>query len=232
MKKIVYVLILLFIFTFTVSAANISPSKMTSVINSGDITEAFKKTNDNCSIDLRASGSSNIVISYNVSCTEKVDDVDETKYYNGTFELIYDSAKNQLATEVKVGKKEIGQDIFLVKIMKLIPYWTAEASDKYPQIKKKMGNKDILVKMSEIFYRCYLEETGVCYSEMPSYGDMIYTAKVNLDDTAANFALKVFKEDDEAASNSRMNKFLIMVAGGLILLILIFKSMTPGKEKY
>ncbi len=232
MKKIIYLLILLFIFTFSVSAKEISPSKVAGVINNGDVTSAFIKKHKNCEISINASGSTNISVKYDVSCKTKEDDEEVTKNYNGVFELVYDSANNRLETEVKVLKKEIGNDPYLIHVMKLVPYWDAEASEKYSQIKKKFGKKNVLEEMERIFDRCYLGEMGVCYMETPSYGDMIYSAKIVLDDTAADYALKVLKEDSEAKDNRELNKKLIIAAVGLLALIVIFKSLTPGKEKY
>lgn len=232
MKKIVYIIILLFIFTFSVSAKEIAPSKINDVINNGEVTKAFIKRHKNCDISIKASGSTNVSVSYNVSCKVKEDKEEVTKNYNGNFELVYDGANNRLETEVKVGKKEIGNDPYLINVMKLVPYWDAEASEKFTQIKKKIGKKDVLEEMERIFDRCYLGEMGVCYMETPSYGDMIYSAKIVLDDTAADYALKVLKEDAEAQENKELNKMLIIVAVGLLALIVIFKSLTPGKEKY
>ncbi len=232
MKKFVYTIMLLFIFTFSVSAAEIAPSKITSVINGGDVTAAFKAKHKNCTINLSASGSTNIAVRYDVSCTSKKDDKEEVNNYNGGFELVYNSSTGMLETEVKVLKKEVGKDPYLINVMKLVPYWDAEASEKYSQIKKKFGKNDVLTRMEEIFNRCYLGEMGVCYNEVSSYGDMIYSAKVKLDDTAANYALKVLKEEEEQQSNRQMNKKLILVAIGLLVLIVVFKSLTPGKEKY
>ena len=233
MKKIIYIFILLFIFTFSVSAKEIAPSKITEVINKGDVTIGFMKNRKNCDIDISASGSTNILVKYDVSCTIKNDDKsEETKEYHGSFELIYNSEKNRLETEVKVGKKELGNDPYLISVMKLVPYWDAEASEKYSQIKKKLGKKNIYEEMEKIYDRCYLDEMGVCYMETPSYGDMIYSAKIVLDDTAANFALKKIKEDEEAQDNKKLNRTLIFIAIGLLALIVVFKSLTPGKEKY
>ena len=67
---------------------------------------------------------------------------------------------------------------------------------------------------------------------MPEYGDKIYYAKVKLDDTAANHALKIFKEEEEDNDQKNVTKMLILVAVGLLLLMVLFKSLTPGKEKY
>jgi len=234
MKKFLFMIGILFIFILSVNADTFSISKVNDVINNGDITsEYIKKLGDDCNTKINSvlNGDDTLTISYDITCKVKKDDQEIEEKDSNTFTFKLDNQSNILVFESTEKEDLLEEHIYYEDVLKLVPYWGAEASSKWDEMKKYMTTGSYISKLSEIFDRCHMEEFGVCYSKIPGYQKIEYVARIQLDDTAGTYALKKLKEEKKKLEQKELNKKLFIVAGILLVAIIFCKSMAGPNKK-
>jgi len=245
MKKVLLLFLTMMVGVIVVNASNAySVDSVRNVINGGDVTKAFEAQvkGEGCEHLINATTSGNTLkIDYKFKCIEEREKITggEKKVVK---ETVYDVSNSIILTleddilQVKkeISNKEVEKDPFYGRVLSLVPYWGVEMSSRYPQVKKyfdKNHKKEFLPTFAKIFDSCYFSEMGVCYSATPGLNNTTYTGKIQMDDKAADFALKYLKKEQrELNSKSLMFKALIL-AGILIVIILVCKSMGPNPTK-
>ena len=215
-----------------------------SVVNNGEVTKAFEKklNKEGCKFTINATSSgSGANVAYQVICTEEKEEKingktettkKETYNLNGT--IYYTMEGNILTSSLDRTKVQREADPFYERILSLTPYWGTEMSNKYKNIYtyiKKNHDKDILATFALIFDRCYMDEMGVCYSMTPGMNSDNYLGKITMDDSGANFALKYLQKEQRELNNKSLMFKALIVAGILIVLILVCKSMVPDPTR-
>jgi len=241
-KKLLFGLLILFMGCI-VRAYTLSDFK--EVINNGDVTKGFlsKVEGEGCkeaSINASVDGDA-LTINYGFRCEENKEVIEGGKqqvktieYYNrkGSIRFVLNSGKMESIREVPV---KDDTDIFYGRVLQMTPFWGAEMSTKYPQIKKyiKANHKnDVYGTMVTIFDKCYMDKMGVCYSKTPGMNYTTYTGIVTADDSGADYALKFLKKEQRDI-NSKNLTIKVAIVGVIIAVLYIFlKSMQPNPKKH
>ncbi len=245
MKKILLLFFIMFGGLLTVNASkNYSIESVRNVINGGDVTKAFeeKVKGEGCEHFINATTSGNTLnIAYKFKCEEEKEKITggEKKVVK---EITYDVSGNIVMTleddllqsKTDIDNKQIEKDPFYGRVLQLVPYWGAEMSSRYPQIKKYLDDnhkKEYLDTFAKIFDSCYFQEMGVCYSATPGLHKTTYTGRIQMDDKAADYALKYLKKEQRKLDNDSLMFKGIIVAGILAVIYVFCKSMGPKKTK-
>jgi hypothetical protein len=241
MKKILFGLLILLV-GCVVRAYTISD--FNEVINNGDVTRDFLKQaeKDGCktaSLSSSVSGS-NLNITYSFRCEQEKEVIEGGKqqvktveYYNGQGNISFVVKEGKLESYKEVPVKE-DTDEFYDKVLQLTPFWGAEMSTKYPQIKKYIKNNhknQVLETMKTIFDKCYMVEMGVCYSKTPGLNYTTYTGVVTLDDSGADYALKYLKKEQREINNKNLTMKVAVVGVIIAVVLLILKAMSPDPRR-
>ena len=249
-KRILWLLLLFLVGISFVKAANHTPEELAVVINNGDVTKEYIKEakSADCEVGIHANASFNsVIVSYNFRCmktvevevgdkTEKKKELDKTG--TGSITIAISSDGKQFEINKEMTKQEIEDDPYASEMIKLMPFWGTEMSSQYKQIKGYIDdNHDgkVLKALREIFDKCYYDEMGVCYSPVISELSTVYMGMIKLDDTAGEYALKALKSEQRDIDTSKRNKILIIVAVGILVVLLLCKSIAPNpaqKEKF
>ena len=249
-KRILWVLLLFLVGISFVKAANHTPEELAVVINNGDITKEYIKEakSGDCELSIHASATyDSVLVTYNYRCLKTVeveigDKIEKNKELDkagtGSVTFTVSSDGKQLEIHKEMTKQQVEEDPYAPEMVKLMPFWGVEMSSQYKQIKGYIddnhdGKK--LKALREIFDKCYYDEMGVCYSPIISEISTVYMGMIKLDDTAGEYALKTLKNEQRDIDTSKRNKILILVAAGILVLLLLCKSLAPNpakKEKF
>ncbi len=239
-NKLVFSLLVFVIGVITVSAYTVDD--FVNKVNNGEVTKAFveKEKKEGCKVVINATSSgSSVNIAYHFTCEEEKEEVINNKKekvkketYNLDGSINYSmNGENILVSSLDRTEKEDKADPFYEKVISLTPYWGTEMSTKYSEISKyiKKNHKgDILEAFKEIFNKCYMEEMGVCYSKTPGMTASNYLGKIKMDDSGASYALKELKREQREIDNKHLIIRLGIIAGGLVVLIIVLKSLVPN----
>ena len=239
-KYLLFLLLSIFIGLVTVRAYSVSD--FVNVANNGDSTKALieQLKNEGCEPVINATSSGNGVdIYYKMVCQEEKEEVINGKkekvkkeVYNLEGNIVYTmGANNILESSKERTEKEAKADPFYDRILRLTPYWGTEMSTKYAEVSKYMKKNhkgELLSTYAKIFDSCYMEEMGVCYSFVTGMNYGTYIGKVTMDDSGANYALKYLKKEQRELNTKSMMLKGLIVAGVLVVLIIICKSMAPN----
>lgn len=242
MKKQI-IAFLLFMLIGVVSVKAYTAADVSRVINNGDVTKEFivNMKKSDCEVTISATADFGLNITYHFKCLEEKE-IAVGDSYEKVEQVAYDQTKMISLTENN-GALEIDKDMtpqdetddpYAKNVIELIPYWGVEMSSKYPQVKKYIDDnhsKQVIPALKEIFDRCYYVEMGVCYSAIPGDYKNTYQGKIKLDDTAADYALKKLKAEQRQIDSKKRNIMLIGVAGVILVLLMVAKSMAGNPAK-
>ena len=224
MKKILLFVILCLCFIGKVNAQDITLDKFVNVVNVGDVTKAFVKSfpeGSTVGINGVKVSDSEMYIEYNIVVPKK-EKGEVVGYINdsATISFVYDSSTKILKGEKTFDQKEDAIiNPYITHVLKLVPYWTVEASNKYENIKGYMGSEDIIKTFEKIFDRCYFDKMGVCFTEITEYTLITYMSKVELTDKGADYAIAYFKEVERQNDESEFLGLLTKILIGLVIAI-------------
>ena len=242
-NKLLFMILVLFLGIMYVNAYSVSD--FANKVNSGDVTKAFidREEKGGCKVTINATaGGNNANVSYHFVCNEEKEEVVNGKKervtketYNLEGNIVYTmGSDNILVSSLDRTPKEIENDPFYERVLALSPYWGVEMSSKYSEISKylnKNHKKELLETYALIFDKCYMQEMGVCYSKTPGTVSSNYMAKITMDDSGANYALKYLKKEQRQLNTKNLSIKLGIVAVCLAGLILVLKSMTPDPKR-
>lgn len=241
-NKVLFLLLSLILGITFVKAYSVSD--FVNVINNGDVTKAFERQLDKegCKTTISATDRiDSLDLNYHVICVEEKEEKINGKTekvkkqtYDVTGSIHYDLQGDLLTSSIDRTADQREADPFYERVLALSPYWGTEMSNKYKSVYsyiKKNHKNELLETFALIFDKCYMDEMGVCYSLTPGMNYDNYIAKITMNDSGANYALKYLQKEQRELNNKSMMIKAMIVAGVLVVLIVVCKSMVPDPTK-
>ena len=224
MKKLFYLIALLFLPIIVNASSTPSVSTYKDIVINGDITKEFIDNYKNRSTDVTFTLSSNNGDTFDVTVkyvSHITDDngqeqsiVDEIymHYYVENNILISTYDYDEPANYNKLTDEEKAHIEHAKELYKLIPIWGLESSADYKKMKGfREAGDDYINFLSPIFEKCYMAEKGACYTESTHIKVITLKGEIELSTKPVDYALKYLENQGRDRSQHKTYIYCIII---------------------